>query len=306
MPCGRELRNYEITKLPNRSRGYILISLMLFLALLAIAALAVFPKIKFQADRDREEEMIHRGVAYERGVRRFFRRFGRYPMRIEELQDTNNLRFIRKRYTDPLNVVDGKEQDFKIVHIGDVQINLGTGPSVGVPINGAPGVTLPPQQTQQAPPTTNPGASSTGSGGAAISVTPQTDSGASDSSSSSSSTGSSTSGFNGQTFGGGPMLGVVSASKRKTIREFCNKNHYKDWFFIYDPTFDRGGTLNAPWCPMAVAGGMGAGFNQTGIGPAQPNAGPQGTQPPVQPNPGGPGGTPPVQPNPGGAMPPEQ
>jgi type II secretory pathway pseudopilin PulG len=300
MRRGLGLRNNRITKLQDRARGYILISLMLFMALLAIAALAVFPKMKFQAERDREEEMVHRGVAYERGIRRFYRKFGRYPMRIEDLENTNNLRFIRKHYTDPVNIVEGKEQEFKVLHMADVHLSIGTGPSVGVPVNGAPGVTLPPQQTQQGQPATTPDSGNPGSG-AAISVTPQTGADTSDTSSSSSSAEPSSSGFNGPTFGGGPILGVVSASKKKSIREFCNKSHYKDWLFVYDPTQDRGGTLNSPWCPLAVP--TGAGLNQPGIGPAQPNAGPQ---PQVQPSPGGPSGTPPAQSNPGGNMPPEQ
>ena len=41
------------------------------------------------------------------------------------------------------------------------------------------------------------------------------------------------SGLNGPTFGGGPILGVASASKEKTIHVFLDKNHYKDWLFIY-------------------------------------------------------------------------
>jgi hypothetical protein len=48
-------------------------------------------------------------------------------------------------------------------------------------------------------------------------------------------------------FGGGPILGVASLSKAKTIREFNKKNHYNEWLFIYDPTSDRGGLLVGPW-----------------------------------------------------------
>src|SRR5262252_8409958 len=122
MQCGFKSRNYKVAKLHNRSRGYILISLMLFLSLLAIAAMAVLPSMAFQIRRDREEEMIHRGVAYSRAIRRYYKKFGRYPTKIEELENTNNLRFLRKKYTDPMNVVDGKEQDFKILHMTDVPL----------------------------------------------------------------------------------------------------------------------------------------------------------------------------------------
>ena len=50
--------------LDGPSSGYILIMLMLFVALLAIAAAAIAPTIAFTVRRDREEEMIHRGVQY--------------------------------------------------------------------------------------------------------------------------------------------------------------------------------------------------------------------------------------------------
>jgi len=118
MQGGLKLRNYKITKLQNRSRGYMLITLVLALALITIALLTVLPQIGQQIRRDREEEMRHRGTAYMRAIQHFYKKFGRYPMRIEELENTNNIRFIRKRYTDPINIdrATGKERDFKFLH----------------------------------------------------------------------------------------------------------------------------------------------------------------------------------------------
>src|SRR5258708_8546552 len=83
-------------------RGYILITLLLFVAVLAIAAAAIVPTITFQIKRDREEEMVHRGVQYTRAVRRYFKKFGRYPTRIEDLVTTNNVHYLRKAYKDPI------------------------------------------------------------------------------------------------------------------------------------------------------------------------------------------------------------
>ena len=108
---------------PHRGeRGYILLMLMLFVALLAIAAGAVAPSIAFRVRRDREEEMIHRGVQYSRALRRFVKKTGRYPTRLEELENTNNIRFLRKRYKDPIT---GK--DFKLLHVGEVQLTSTAG-----------------------------------------------------------------------------------------------------------------------------------------------------------------------------------
>src|SRR5271166_836849 len=118
MQRGLKLRNYKIAKLHDRSRGYMLITLMLALALIAMALLTLLPEIGQQIRRDREEEMRHRGTAYMRAIQHFYKKFGRYPSRIEELENTNNVRFLRKRYTDPMNrnPETGKEKDFKILH----------------------------------------------------------------------------------------------------------------------------------------------------------------------------------------------
>src|SRR5579863_6837000 len=120
-------------------RGYILITLILFVALLAIAAVVMAPIIAFQVKRDREEELIHRGVQYSRAMKHFVKKFGRYPTSLEELENTNQVRFLRRRYKDPIT---GK--DFKILHMGDVQMAFGAGiagatPAAGLTPGGAPG-----------------------------------------------------------------------------------------------------------------------------------------------------------------------
>ena len=61
--------------------------------------------------------------------------------------------------------------------------------------------------------------------------------------------GSSSSPLTSTVFGGGPIVGVASTSKAKTIREFNHKNHYNQWQFIYDPTMDRGGLITTPAQP---------------------------------------------------------
>jgi len=238
-----------------------LITLMLLMALAAIALLAVLPDTAQQIKRDQEEEMCHRGTQYMRAIKKFYTKFGRYPTRIEELENTNNLRFLRKRYKDPLaHDQQGKEKDFKLLHQQDV--NLGNGQTLGQmpgsPLSQIPGQSpnspgalggaiqsvLNSQQPQPGAagaqnkdeeddePTPNAqGNSPTGAGG-----NPGFNTG--------STTGT---GQNGTVFGGGPILGVASLSKAKTIRVYNKKDHYNDWMFIYDPTSDRGGLLVGPW-----------------------------------------------------------
>lgn len=123
-----------------------LITLMLALALITIGLLTVLPEIGQQIRRDREDEMRHRGTAYMRAIQHFYKKFGRYPMRVEELENTNNLRFLRKRYKDPINrdTATGQEKDFKLLHQTDITLN--NGPVLG-PI---PGQSLPGQGGLQA------------------------------------------------------------------------------------------------------------------------------------------------------------
>jgi len=286
-----QITNY---KLQNPQRGYILITLMLFVAMVAIALLTVLPRMKQQIQRDQEEELRHRGSSYMRAVQHFYKKFGRYPTRIEELENTNNIRFLRKRYKDPIN---GK--DFKILHLQDVSLNNGPvlGQALGpgatqAPVFG-PGGSLPPglqRAASQAPAQGQSGSTDNSdnpdSGNSQSSSSSSSDSGSSSSNTSSSSGGGSSSGPGGTVFGGGPILGVASTSNAKTIREFDKKNHYKDWLFIYDPTSDRGGLLVGPW-QTNLSGGLGGtglgtpvqNMSQSPQGMGQPILQPVGSQP---------------------------
>src|SRR5271163_4456033 len=108
-------------------RGYLMITLMFVLALITIGLLTVLPEIGQQIKRDREEEMRHRGTAYMRAIQHYYKKFGRYPSKIEDLENTNNLRYLRKRYTDPLSVDKStgkeKEKDFKFLRQQDITLN---------------------------------------------------------------------------------------------------------------------------------------------------------------------------------------
>jgi|HubBroStandDraft_1064217.scaffolds.fasta_scaffold10037_2 type II secretory pathway pseudopilin PulG len=280
-------------KLQIRSRGYMLITLMLAFALIAIVLLTALPEIGQQIKRDREEEFRHRGTAYMRAIQHFYRKFGRYPSSLDELESTNNLRFLRKRYTDPMNVdrATGKEKDFKLLHQMDIGLNNGpvlgqTPGQSGLPgPGGLPGQGGPPGQGALGgmagqlggpQPTGNTGAQISGSSSSGDASPGNSSSGNSDTGGNSNQPGSSSSssnsgsGFNGPTFGGGPVLGVASASKEKTIRVFYGKNHYNDWLFFYLPAADRGGLLTGPVNPgiQATAGGL-----TPGVGGGAPGQG---------------------------------
>src|SRR5579864_8440099 len=321
--------NYSITEFPKykirsnhrprkSQQGYILLVLLLFVALLSIGFLAAVRKMDFQVKRDREEELIHRGVQYSRAVRRYFKKFGRYPTRIEELESTNNLRFLRKRYKDPMNrdPKTGQERDFKILHLQDVRMSFNSAPTPGMVAAADLASGDPAQASAEvqagAPGALNGGTAPSGRGPSAIAGQKNPPSSDQEAQPDQAGTGPGTPpppqpllqqlGPNGapQVFGGGAIAGVASLNKDKTIREFNKKSHYNQWQFIYDPTTDRGGLLMTPNQPPLKGavqpanqqngqpgfagpnpGGIspqGGGINQQNNGPIQPNMPPDQNQ----------------------------
>jgi type II secretory pathway pseudopilin PulG len=308
----------------RRERGYILVTLILFVALIAIAAMVLVPAIAFQVKRDHEEELIHRGVQYSRAMKHFVKKFGRYPTRVEELENTNQIRFLRKRYKDPIT---GK--DFKILRMGDVQLAFGGGIAGATPVTGAipPGAGVPggPGFLTQGglgklaggvSAGINPSGAPTGAGtpaGSDQAAAQNSGDPGSDSATVTPGAGTDspaagptppgtkvqeTSAPGAQVFGGGPMVGVASTSKAKSIRVFNKKDHYDQWQFIYDPSSDRGGLLTTPNQPPL----QGATAVQAGAPGAPATPGAPGAFGGISGQPGP--GTPPGQPTPPGVQPP--
>ena len=108
-----------------------MLTLLLMVALLVVAFAIILPSVTFEMKRDQEMELIHRGVQYSRAIRAYYKKFGRYPTRLEDLENTNNLRYLRKRYKDPIT-----GQDFKLLHFGEVKLSF-TGGIGGAGIPGA-------------------------------------------------------------------------------------------------------------------------------------------------------------------------
>jgi type II secretory pathway pseudopilin PulG len=250
-------------------QGYMLLAIILMLALIVIAAAAAAPDIAMSIRREREAEMIHRGTQYMRAIQHYYKKFGRYPTRIEDLENTNNMRFLRRRYKDPIT---GKE--FRLLHFGEV--NLGAvmgmsgagaglmGGAAAAAMSGAFGQGRGANPSMLAQQAASMLAQQAGGAMAGPPGTPLQ--GMSGSTSTSMDTQAT------KVFGGGPIIGVASTSHKTSIREFNKKNHYNDWYFIYDPSLDRGGLVKGPAQPPipgtggSVVGATGAGVNQ-GAGP---------------------------------------
>ncbi len=298
-------------RLRRNEQGYILLTLLLIIALMIIFTAAIVPSITFEIKRDREEEMIHRGVQYSRAIRAYYKKFGRYPVKIEDLESANNLRFLRKRYKDPIT---GK--DFKLLHFGEVKLTFSGGIG-GAGITGANPMNNPsPFGSQVQPPggaspgglpNSSPNAANPNNAPGNNSGTPSDQNQNANPDSTSQTPGEQQPGANtgdklsSTTFGGGPIVGVASSSKKETIREFNHKKKYNEWQFIYDPATDRGGLLMTPNQPQIQGFGQQGVQNVNGQNPNGQNNGAfgnsTGVQPGLQNNPNpsgnaGPGATP--------------
>ena len=279
---------------PSRQDGYVLLVMMLFFALLAVTLTAVAPAMMQRIRREREIELIHRGKQYVRAIRLYYRKFGRYPVRLEDLENTNNVRFLRKRYKDPMTA----SGEWRLIHFGEATLTTpgagpllpgattpggspfggpGTGASLGVAGAGATSAfattfslssqsgqgTSSMYTAQSANVLVQAGATPGQSGTTQTTSTDSSQSGqSSQSAGQPGQPGTPTSQLSsplgtGPVLGGGPIVGVASLSKKESIKELNKKHHYNEWEFVYDPSLD-----------LLTAGALGA----AGIGQPNPQA----------------------------------
>ena len=253
----------------NKSQaGYILLAVIFAVTLLIIGLATSLPAIGTQIRRDREDELIHRGHQYVRAIQLYYRKFGRYPNSIEDLENTNNLRFLRRKYNDPIT---GKDE-WRLIHFGEQQpkpipsyLTRAGGPGGG---SGA----LPGSGIGGATPATGLSSGVGGSQSAGTGGTGTLGSGATNASSISSRIGNSTT----TTGGIGPIVGISSTSDKTGLKEINGKTKYSDWEFVYDPSLDtsRIAANNLTGATGATTPGQNANPNQNqnpGPRPARPN-----------------------------------
>ena len=100
-----------------------LVAVIFMLAILIISMAVAVPMVRKSIQRDREVETMQRGKQYVRAIQLYYRKFHRYPPNIDALVKTNEIRFLRKRYTDPMT---GKD-DWKPIQFGQNKTPLAVG-----------------------------------------------------------------------------------------------------------------------------------------------------------------------------------
>jgi type II secretory pathway pseudopilin PulG len=82
--------------------GFTLLTVIFLLTIITIWMSVAVPKMTRAIQRDREVETMHRGKQYIRAVQLYYRKFHAYPPTLDALVKTNDIRFLRKKYIDPM------------------------------------------------------------------------------------------------------------------------------------------------------------------------------------------------------------
>jgi len=294
--------------------GFVLLAVIFLTVVLLISLAIAAPKIAKSIQRDKEMETIHRGEQYKRALKLYYQKFGSYPTSIDQLVQTNQMRFLRRKYKDPLT---GKD-DWKPVLFGQAHVRpLGffgqplmtvglagtasmyaatastTTDANGVPIaspgqSGAGGTSgsSGPSGFGSSPgfgssgssfgsPTSGFGSSPTSGSSTFGATTPTSAPG----STTTSPFGSSGTGTSATTFGGGgPIVGFTLPVDKPSLIEYKLQKRYNKWEFNYDPMEDQA---------MGITG-LGGGAPNTANPPGS-MTNPTGTTPGSAPGPTSPG-----------------
>jgi type II secretory pathway pseudopilin PulG len=270
--------------------GYAMAALIVAMGIMALMMTVVMPVWKQAARREKEEELVFRGLQYVHAIGLYQRKFANaYPPNLDLLVEQ---KFLRKKFKDPVT-----NDDFVILPPGAAVPGApvpggrgGTQPAGGIGSGGI-GSARGSGGIGSAPGTANRDATTTA---------PQPSSSQPSSRGGLAPIGSQPGGVGGGASAG--VAGVTSKSKDQSIRLYNGRNHYNEWAFVYTPQLQPGQTSTSP--PGVINGQQ---RGQPGVGPGRSND-PSGRGIPTPgqrgPSPFGPGpqGTSPFGPNnpPGG------
>lgn len=99
----------------RRESGFALLLVFLMAAIISITLYMEIPRLAFQTQRNKEQLLMERGEQYKLAIRRFMQANKRWPASVDELENLNNRRFLRRRYKDPMT---GKDE-WRLVHISN-------------------------------------------------------------------------------------------------------------------------------------------------------------------------------------------
>jgi hypothetical protein len=92
--------------------GFAMLVVFLLAAFIAIGLYMELPRVVFESQRNREQTLIDHGEQYRRAIQLYYRRYSRYPPDVKALENTDNRRFLRQRFKDPMT---GKDE-WRLIH----------------------------------------------------------------------------------------------------------------------------------------------------------------------------------------------
>jgi type II secretory pathway pseudopilin PulG len=232
--------SYKLPKSDSEDGFALLVLIVAIFVLLLFLGIAA-PKVAKDLQREREIETVHRGNQYVRGIQLYYAKFKHYPGSMDQLEKSNNIRFLRQQYIDPLT---GKA-DWRLIHVGENKTTVkgffgqplagisttGIGSSS---ISGTSGfgssATGSTSSFGTSTGTTSDSSGTTGTGGAAGAT------GASGATGIGGGIGSQSA----STFGGtgAPFMGVGNSTSGPSIITLNEQTDYSKWEFIYDPRIE--------------------------------------------------------------------
>ena len=254
----------EIRNPKSAEAGYTLVIFVMVIAVMAIMMAVAVEIISFQMRREREAELIFRGQQYVEAIRLYKQKYGRNPMRLQELWEANP-KVLRRNWKDPIT----DSEEWGLVFLGQEGRELG-GPGGPAGLGGAGGPTGSDERRR------------TGSD------EPRSNSPLGDSPLPGDTDGSEESGPGGGGERVGPIVGVHSRSTDAAIKIYEGRTQYNEWKFVLketgqqdagggaQPPADDGTPWGQPPTPVRPGGGQPGG--------GQPGGGTGGgSQPPGQP-----------------------
>jgi type II secretory pathway pseudopilin PulG len=126
------------------SPGYAFVVLIIAMTVMLIGLATALPSVYHESQREKEEELVFRGNEYARAIYLFQIQFKRFPKSVDELIRTNNIRFLRHAYKDPMNP-KGKWRFIHVAPNGMLIDSLTMGPQAQAQFVGASGQSAPGQ-----------------------------------------------------------------------------------------------------------------------------------------------------------------
>jgi type II secretory pathway pseudopilin PulG len=205
---------------PRKEAGYTLAVVMVFTSVLLVTLSGALISWQKAMQREREEELIYRGKQFMRAVELWQRKFpGTYPTTIDALLSTNNTRFLRKKWKDPITNSD----EWRLLKVN--------------PDGSISGLTVIPGSSPLGPSSygasgSSASASSGGrtTGGTLGGTTAATGTGRGQQGSPVSRPGQSA--FN-PVLGG--IVGVASKSEKESLKSYNGRSKYNEWEFVFIP-----------------------------------------------------------------------